>query len=396
MDFSNKSILVHYHHNFCFQENRVFISRNIGLWLEALSKKFKKVTYLSFSTKIINKDQVHKITSENISFISLGNQAGGFPSFYGKIRAIKYCIKYTSIEDFILIRGFTPLQNIVWFFSKPKMHKAFLLVRELKSKRPINFKVLVLLKFFLNKYREFTFNFILNSKGIFLSNSYHNIDKIKLSKNINMGFMNTNILSKNDIPEFKYNMKNNNDEINLLFVGRVSSLKGIYDLFRAILILKNQKLINQKINLKIVGSFSKEIKIDLLKITGSISKDSLNINFLGYVSLNSHLNKIYQNSDLFILPSQSEGFPRCIWEAAANSTPMLLTNVGGIPYLLKNNYHALIVKPHSPKEIAKKIKYFLKNKETAPKLAKNAHDLLKIYNLESSVNSLVQNLEKKI
>jgi len=191
-------------------------------------------------------------------------------------------------------------------------------------------------------------------------------------------------------------MKNNNDELNLLFVGRVTYIKGIYDLFRAIFILKDNKFVNQKINLKIVGSFSQEIKEDLLKITNAISRKSLNIDFLGYVNLKNSLNKIYKNSDLFILPSHSEGFPRCIWEAAANSTPMLLSNVGGIPYLLKNNYHALLVEPHSPENIAKKIIYFLKNKEVKLKITKNMHDLLDIYNLDSSIDSLIKNLGKQV
>ena len=396
MDFSNKNILIHYHHSFYIEKNNVFISRNIGVWLEGLSKIFQKVIYLSSSTNKISADQNYKITSGKISFISLGHKSKDFGSLSIKIKAIKYCLKYTSKIDFLLIRGFTSLQNIIWFCSRPKIRKAFFLVREIKQKRKISFKPLELYKFTLNKYREFTFNFILNSKDIFLSNSFQNINKIKLTRNIDISFVNTNIIKNSEIQEFKYNFKENNDEINLLFVGRVTYSKGIYDLFKAVIILIENKFIIKKINLKIVGRYSEEIKKELLKITNSISRKSLKINFLGYVNLKSSLNEIYKNSDLFILPSHSEGFPRCIWEAAYNSTPMLLTNVGGIPYILKNNYHAFLVKPHSPLEIANKIKYFLKNKEVALKVTKNAYDLLKIYNLETSINSLIENLEKKV
>ena len=272
----------------------------------------------------------------------------------------------------------------------------FFLVRDLKSRRQINLRPQELLKIFLNKYREFTFNLILNSKGIFITNSYENIYKINLSKNIEVGYVNTNILSKEVIPKFKYKFIKNHDKLDLLFVGRVTPLKGIYDLFKAILILKEEKFINQKINLNIVGSCTQEIKKDLLKITSRISDSSLNIRFLGYLNSTNSLEKFYQKTDLFILPSHSEGFPRCIWEAASNSTPMLLTNVGGISYLLKNNHHALIVEPHSPYEIAKKIEYFFENKDIAEKLAKNAYDLLQNYNIESSINDLIKNLEEKV
>ena len=151
MDFSNKRILIHYHQNFYIDKNHIFISRNIGVWLEGLAKKFGEVIYLSFSTNKKSLEQDHKITSENISFICLGKERKGFGSLSVKIKAIRYCINYTSKLDYLLIRGFTPLQNIIWFFSKPKMHKAFLLVRELKSKREINLKPLEILNYCFNK-----------------------------------------------------------------------------------------------------------------------------------------------------------------------------------------------------------------------------------------------------
>ena len=70
----------------------------------------------------------------------------------------------------------------------------------------------------------------------------------------------------------------------------MTPLKGIYDLFKAILILREEKFINQKINLNIVGSYNQEIKKDLLKITSKISSSSLNIKFLGYLNSTNSLN----------------------------------------------------------------------------------------------------------
>ena len=50
-------------------------------------------------------------------------------------------------------------------------------------------------------------------------------------------------------------------------------------------------------------------------------------------------------SDLFVLPSQSEGMPRALMEAMAMGLPAIATNVGGVPDVLRHGRDGVLV-PH--------------------------------------------------
>lgn len=79
---------------------------------------------------------------------------------------------------------------------------------------------------------------------------------------------------------------------------------------------------------------------------------SESILFKGYVIDEAALYKLYRASDMFVLSSITEGFPRVLYEAMAASLPIVTTNVGSIPHLMKDTVNALVVKPRIPKDLA--------------------------------------------
>ncbi len=69
------------------------------------------------------------------------------------------------------------------------------------------------------------------------------------------------------------------------------------------------------------------------------------VSFFGYVPLGPEFFRIYREADIFVLPSVSEGLPYLMLEAMANSLPVVVTAVGGIPAVITHERDGLIVKP---------------------------------------------------
>ena len=98
---------------------------------------------------------------------------------------------------------------------------------------------------------------------------------------------------------------------------------------------------------------------------------SRHVEFTGYVPFGPQLESQYRSSDIFVLPSLSEGFPRVIVEALAFGLPVVTTTVGGIQHLLRDSYDALLVEPGSPLQLAKAIKRLNDDNNLRRKLIKN-------------------------
>ena len=61
----------------------------------------------------------------------------------------------------------------------------------------------------------------------------------------------------------------------------------------------------------------------------------------------------YQRWSLFVLPSRQEGFPLSTLEAMAAGTPVIATEVGGIPEQIVHLEHGVLVPPDDPPAIAR-------------------------------------------
>ena len=68
-------------------------------------------------------------------------------------------------------------------------------------------------------------------------------------------------------------------------------------------------------------------------------------------------------ADLFVLPSVSEGLPISILEAMANRLPVVATNVGGIPELVRDGETGALVPSGEPHSLARAVIELLSNPE---------------------------------
>lgn len=89
--------------------------------------------------------------------------------------------------------------------------------------------------------------------------------------------------------------------------------------------------------------------------------------FLGY---RDDIKNIYQSIDVAVHPSHSENVGGAL-ESLARSVPTVTTNIGGFPDLVIDGKTGVLVPPSSPKSLAKKISWMLKNRDKALEMAKN-------------------------
>jgi len=157
------------------------------------------------------------------------------------------------------------------------------------------------------------------------------------------------------------------NKIKILFVGRLEEVKGIEVLVEAVNILQNQY--NKEVELTIIGGGSLEQKLkEQSKLYG------LNVQFLGIIPYGPDLFKYYRDSDIFVLPSYSEGTPLVIIESMANSLPVIASNVGGIPNLLSNNENGFLFDPGNAVELVDAIIKLSSDVNVYNKVFKNAYN----------------------
>lgn len=116
------------------------------------------------------------------------------------------------------------------------------------------------------------------------------------------------------------------ERVNLLYLGRVDSSKGIDVLLRALKILHSDGF---QFHLVIAGNGSEREK--LIDMRDKLGLSQL-VEFTGWVDGKSQKAKLFSNADIHVVPSvMSEGVPRSIEEAIIHRVPTIASGVGGIP-----------------------------------------------------------------
>lgn len=197
-------------------------------------------------------------------------------------------------------------------------------------------------------YFEFDANVFENIKFSFKSYIYPLSDLIIVnSKNSakklikNMAYKSKVISIPNPIDK-PNNRKSNLKSNSILYVGRFSKEKGVFQLISAFKIFVKE---NKNFRLNLVGSGSQ--KKSLLEY---IKLNKLNKNvFIHNWSYN--LSKYYLNAKVLVLPSYFEGFGNVLIEALSYSLPCISVRNDGPKEILKNGKYGLLIKDNSPKTI---------------------------------------------
>lgn len=97
---------------------------------------------------------------------------------------------------------------------------------------------------------------------------------------------------------------------------------------------------------------------------------------------------ILQGIDCFALPSRSEGISNTILEAMACGLPVIATDIGGNPELIKNGITGILVPPNNPAALSEAIIDFADNPRKAIATGKSARSVVEeTFSLDSMIQS---------
>jgi L-malate glycosyltransferase len=96
-----------------------------------------------------------------------------------------------------------------------------------------------------------------------------------------------------------------------------------------------------------VGQGSEREAVETLAADRALGPDRLRI--LGF---RTDIPDLLGASDIFVLASQNEGLPLAILEAMSAGLPIVATSVGGIPEVVRDGVHGLLVPPGDPAALA--------------------------------------------
>jgi glycosyltransferase involved in cell wall biosynthesis len=155
--------------------------------------------------------------------------------------------------------------------------------------------------------------------------------------------------------------------VKCLFVGALNPIKGLPYVIEAVSLLRER---GYDIALDIVGAGNQNYKRNLIALANQLNLNG-HVTFRGYVPNGPRLLELYRGADLFVLPTLGEGFPRVLYEAMAQSLPIVTTNVGGIPGLMTHEVNALVIPPKNPEALARAIERLIASKRLREVLAQN-------------------------
>lgn len=153
------------------------------------------------------------------------------------------------------------------------------------------------------------------------------------------------------------------DGFTIGYIGQLIERKDLLTLFNAVSYLQTTGV---DVCLKIIGD---GLQRNLLQADAARLGLTGKVQFFGFrpdaaVFLNSF--------DLFVLPSLSEGIPRCLMEAMAAGVPLVASDIAGNRNLVIPGETGLLFAPGDSRELAEKIAFMISYTDEAQRMAQNA------------------------
>lgn len=350
----NKKIL------FVVNELNFFLSHRLSIAKEASRKGY--LVHLAIENK-----KLTKVEDEHLKDFQIHN-------YYVSRSNLNVIFEiYTFISLFLLIKRINPqlvhlitMKPIIYggiinrilniksqVISVTGMGYIFINKQKLRIKI-LNFIVKNLLKFAINHKNQKII--VQNNSDL---NEFLRVKKISDKNFILIPGSGVNLNLFNYVPE---NEKNNL----IIMVCRLLKDKGVYEFIEAEKKIRNK---NIKARFWLVGN------IDLSNPSSLTSKDiekikeDSKVKFLGF---RKDISRLYKYSNIAVLTSYREGFPKSLIEASACGRPIITTDVPGCRDSIINNVTGILINKKNSQQLCDAIELLLKNDTLRKKMGYQA------------------------
>jgi glycosyltransferase involved in cell wall biosynthesis len=146
------------------------------------------------------------------------------------------------------------------------------------------------------------------------------------------------------------------------------NLEDLYDISTAIRAFAHIRVAFPDARMTIAGSGPRRSQLEDLCHALDLSQA---VSFTGRVD-NEQIAALYQRAQLMLNPSLVDNFPISILEAMASGVAIVTTNIGGIPYLVRDGVTGLLVPPGDHEAMAAAALRLLKDGELADRFRRSA------------------------
>ncbi|MBK8945503.1 MAG: glycosyltransferase family 4 protein [Ignavibacteriae bacterium] len=181
--------------------------------------------------------------------------------------------------------------------------------------------------------------------------------------------------------KFSKSLKENS---NAFLIGTVAAFVGHKDYPN---LLRAFKLVKEKINdtkLCIVGDGPQKYEIE------NLAKELKIIDDIIFVGFQKEIGKYLKVFDIFVLSSKKEGLGTSIIDAMSIGLPVIATNTGGIPELIKSYHNGILVEPKNPSQLAKAIFEVIANSDLRKSISENAKKEVVNFSIENNIEQYLK------
>ena len=187
-------------------------------------------------------------------------------------------------------------------------------------------------------------------------------------------------------PNLEIKSLRDEEPVRFLFMGRFGHRKGIYDLIRAVALIKDR---NFKIHLHGDGELEEVRNL----IAETNTADALQMT--GWIKGEAKV-RAFREADVLLLPSYNEGLPVAILEALSYGLAVLSTPVGGIAEAVHEGHNGFLVEPGNIEGLAAAITTLATNPQMLAQFKQKSRELCADHFAHTQIFAQMEDLYQQV